>query len=257
MKRILLCAALVAVSVVFLVGGSSALAQSGNMWRIDYFNNPNWAGAPVQTDFNSWIAFNWGLGSPGPAVPVDNFSARMTTDAFFPGGIYQFSAVADDEMVLIIDGVTQLDTRGRGQSGKSSTLNIPLTQGVHRLEVLYREFTLDAYVFLSWALTNNWVPPMQPVPPIGLPYPPLPPSQPSVQTSRGDYTPCIQQNLHQANCFVSDGAWDGPNQGSIALEPQIVVWTNCTPDTISTFWTTNNEARSFACSRTAAGWFPR
>src|SRR5512136_2191953 len=138
MKGILLRAVLLTVCVAALAGSPAALAQSGNVWRIDYFNNPNWAGAPVQTDFNSWIAFNWGLGSPGPNVPVDNFTARMTTDAFFPGGVYQFSAVADDEVALIIDGVTQLDTRGRGQSGKSFTLNIPVAQGVHRLEVLYR-----------------------------------------------------------------------------------------------------------------------
>jgi hypothetical protein len=257
MKHIVLRAALVAVCLAVLTGANAALAQTGNIWRIDYFSNPNWAGAPAQTDFSPWIALNWGLGSPGPNVPVDNFTARMTTDAFFPAGIYQFSVVADDEVALMIDGATQVDTRGRGQSGKAFALTIPIAQGVHRIEVLYREWVLDAYVFVNWAQINNsGIPPVGPVPPIALPYPPLPPSQPSVQTSRGDYTPCIQQHLHQVNCFVSDGTWDGPNEGSIALEPQIVSWTNCEADTIMTF-RINNEARSFACSRTTAGWFPR
>ncbi len=256
MKRILWRAALVAVCVAALAGASPALAQSGNVWRIDYFNNPNWAGVPVQTDFNSWIAFNWGLGSPGPAVPADNFSARMTTDAFFPAGMYQFSVVADDEVVLMIDGVTQLDTRGQGASGKSFTLNIPIAQGMRRIEVLYREWVLDAYVFVNWTQVSNWMPPVQPVPPIGPAYPPLPPSVSTLQTQFGDFTPCIQQNSHQVNCFVPNGAWDGPNHGSIAMEPQIVSWTPCARDTVSTFATGTGD-RSFACSRTEAGWFPR
>ena len=129
MKRILLSAALVAVLLAALVGALPVGAQSGNTWRIDYFNNTNWAGSPVTTQWNSLIAFNWGFGSPSPAVPVDNFTGRMTTDAFFYAGTYQFSAVADDEVALIIDGVTRLDTRGQGQSGKSFTLNIPMWQG--------------------------------------------------------------------------------------------------------------------------------
>ena len=74
MKRILLSAALVAVLLAALVGALPAGAQSGNTWRIDYFNNTNWAGSPVTTQWNSLIAFNWGFGSPSPAVPVDNFS---------------------------------------------------------------------------------------------------------------------------------------------------------------------------------------
>jgi hypothetical protein len=254
MKGILLRAVLLTVCVAALAGSPAALAQSGNVWRIDYFNNPNWAGAPVQTDFNSWISFNWGLGSPGPAVPVDNFTARMTTDAWFPGGVFQFSLVADDEVALIADGITYVDTRGRGQSGKTQIVSVPLAPGVHRLEVLYREFTVDAYVFVSWGQQSGGV---TPVPPIGSPYPPLPPSAGSLQTQFGDYTPCIQQNIHQSNCFVSNGAWDGPNQGSIAMEPQIVSWNACTRDTINTFTTANGEPREFVCSRTEAGWFPR
>ena len=254
MKRILLSAALVAVCVAAIAGVSPAMAQNGNTWRIDYFNNPNWAGAPVMTQFNSFIAFNWGFGSPGPAVPVDNFSARMTSDVFYYAGTYQFSVVADDEVVLIIDGVTRLDTRGQGQSGKSFTLNIPMWQGTHRVEVLYREFTQTAYIFVNWALLGGGG--VTPVPPIAQ-FPPLPPSAGSVQTQFGNYTPCLQQNIHQSNCFVSDGAWNSPNLGSIQMEPQIVSWNVCAADTINTWLNANGEPREYTCSRTLAGWFPR
>ena len=115
MKRILLSAALVAICLAALA--APALAQSGNTWTINYFNNTDWAGSPVMTQCSPYISFNWGTGSPGPAVPVDNFTARMTTDVFFYWD-HQFSAVADDEMAVIVDGVTYLDTRGKAQSGK-------------------------------------------------------------------------------------------------------------------------------------------
>ena len=252
MKRILLSAALVAVLLAALIGALPAGAQSGNTWRIDYFNNTNWAGSPVTTQWNSLIAFNWGFGSPSPAVPVDNFSARMTTDAFFYAGTYQFTGVADDEIVVIVDGITHLDTRGRGLSGKPFTVNIAMWQGTHRVEVLYREFTQAAYVFVNWArLGSGVIPP----PPSGVP--PLPASASSVQTQFGDYTPCLQQNIHQANCFVSDGAWDSPNLGSIQMEPQIASWNVCAANTVSTFVNANHVPQEFVCSRTLAGWFPR
>ena len=161
MKRILLSAALVAICLAALA--APALAQSGNTWTINYYNNTDWAGYPVMTQYSPYISFNWGTGSPGPAVPVDNFSARMTTDAFFYAGTYQFSAVADDEMTVIIDGVTYLDTRGKAQSGKSFAFNVPMWQGNHRIEVLYREFTVDAYIYLSWLyLSGETTPPPPP-----------------------------------------------------------------------------------------------
>lgn len=254
MKRILLSATVVAMCLVLLAGGLPATAQSGNTWQINFYNNPDWAGSPVMTQFNSFVSFNWGYGSPGPAVPVDNFTAHMTTDAFLYAGTYQFTLVADDEVGLIIDGVTYLDTRGQGQSGKTFVLNLPMWQGNHRIEVLYREWTQTAYVFVSWVfLSGGTTPP--PPPPSGYPW--LPPSQPSVQTQFGDYTPCIQQNIHQANCFVSDGAWNSPNTGSIQMEPQIVSWTVCTPDMTQTFLDSSGQPRSYNCSKTAAGWFPR
>lgn len=253
MKRILFSAALVAVCLAALAGVTPAMAQSGNSWRIDFYNNPDWTGYPVTTLYNSYIAYDWGYGSPSPAVPVDNFSGRMTTDAFFYAGTYQFSLVADDEIVLIVDGMTRLDTRGLGQSGKTFTLNIPMWQGMHHVEVLYREYSLAAYTFVNWAYVDGNMPPPPP-PPSN--YPPLPPSSDNVQTKFGDYTPCIQQGIHQANCFVSDGAWDSPNLGSIRIEAQIVSWSICAADTQNMFLNDRAEPKSYNCSKTMAGWFP-
>jgi hypothetical protein len=253
MKHILLTAAVVVICLAALA--APALAQSGNTWTINYYNNTDWAGYPVMTQYSPYISFNWGYGSPSPAVPADNFTARMTTDAFFYAGTYQFSAVADDEIAVLVDGITYLDTRGKGQSGKSFVFNVPMTwQGNHRVEVLYREFTVSAYVYLSWLYLNSGAQPTPP--PTTSPYPPVPPSAKSVVTKFGDYTPCLQQNIHQANCFVSDGAWDSPNLGSIQMEAQITSWNTCVADTTEMYTNPQGQPQSYNCSKTLAGWFP-
>ena len=83
----------------------------------------------------------------------------------------------------------------------------------------------------------------------------MPPSSSKVVTQYGDYTPCIQQNIHQSNCFVSDGAWDSPNLGSIQMEPQITSWNICVADTTETYTNPNGQPQSYNCSKTLAGWF--
>lgn len=265
MKRMLIIAILAAVALLPLLGGASpavVTAQSGNTWTAAYFNNPNWAGSPVLTQTVPFVSFNWGYGSPGPGVPVDNFTARFDSTAFFYAGTNRFTLQADDEVALIINGVTFLDTRGAGQSGKSLTVDVPMNQGWQQVQVLYREFTQAAFVFVTWQLIKPGTGPTPTPPP-----PPPPPanncgpaSQSSVVTRFGDYTPCIQQGIHQVNCFQSDGAWNSPNRGSIEMEPQISIWGNCVADTVTDFRVscdTTVPLQSFGCSRTEAGWFPR
>ncbi|MGL4650444.1 MAG: hypothetical protein ACRC1H_13635, partial [Caldilineaceae bacterium] len=84
------------------------------------------------------------------------------------------------------------------------------------------------------------------------------PGAQSVQTRYGDFTPCIQANNHQKTCFVSDGAWDSPNFGSIEMEPAITQWGNCVADTVQNRQLyVERPPQPAACSKTEAGWFPR
>ena len=260
MKRLIIIILIVAIGLVAFAGVRSLRAQTGNQWLVNYYNNPDWAGNPVFTQFSPYLNFNWGTNPPAPNMPADNWTARMVTDAFFYAGFYRFTLLADDEAVLTVDNVVYLDTRGKGQSGKTLVIDIPMTQNYHRLQVDFREYTGAAYLSVNWIYVKPISGYPTPPPPGPTPTPPqcpAPPSATSVTTKYGDYTPCIQQGLHQSKCYQSNGAWDAPNMGSIETEPPIVIWGNCKTDEVSTMQLyACEDPQSAKCSKTEAGWFP-
>jgi hypothetical protein len=255
------------------------LAQSGNTWYVQYFTNPNWSGSPALTMDSSYIDFNWGSVPPGPRLPNTNWTAIMTSSAYFYAGNYQFYALADDEISVQIDNVTYINTIGAGMSGKPVYVTVPLAAGYHNLSVMYRQYTGTAYCYLNWAYVQPGAPPVYPpmpvpppvaVQPMATPLPgpaPTPSCNPaytctcpvsatSVTTEYGNYTPCIQNNAQQTACFQSNGAWNAPNMGSIQSEPQIQVWGNCTPGAKQTMQLQCGQPPVQAtCSKTGAGWF--
>lgn len=259
MRRIctLLTIALFCLSIALLP--NLAAAQAGNTWQVFYYGNNNWQGNPVYFQNAATVNFNWGSDTPpGPGMPAQNWTARLVTTAFFYAGIYNFTLQADDEFALYVDNILYADTRGANQPGKIVTIAVPLNQGNHYIDIEYRQYTGPAYLFATWDFVKNGnigptPAPPQP-PPVG-PKQPFPPPTDLV-TEFGNYTPCAQQNIHQSNCFVSDGAWNSPNLGSIQMEPQIIRWQICTPDAVQQvqLWQ-NYPTVSAKCSKTAAGWF--
>jgi len=134
-----------------------------------------------------------------------------------------------------------------------------------KVRVEFREFTGSAYLYVNWEYIKpgSGTPVPAPTPPPGkpLPVPMAPQSVTSLPTKYGAYTPCIQNNTHQSNCFVSDGAWNSPNMGSIQMEPQITIWGACEPPDSDVTWNVDPNSdpiklRNFRCSKTLAGWFP-
>jgi hypothetical protein len=240
-----------------LLAASPAEAQSGNVWQALFYNNPNWQGGPVFTQNPSIVSYNWGSDTPpGPNMPSQFWTARFTTTAFFYAGMYRFQIQADDEFALWIDNALFADTRGANQPGKTVVIDVPVAQGNHFVQIDYRQYTGPAYIFANWSFIKGGdVNPMPPAPPAP-PAPPPPPSG-SLVTDFGDYTPCMQQQIHQVNCFQSNGAWNAPNAGSIQMEPQILLWERCKPDEVRTkrLWS-NRDPVSAKCSKTEAGWFP-
>ena len=244
------------VLVILAAVTAPLLAQSGNSWYVVYYSDPNWS-VPTAGQYTSYIAFDWGTGAPSPGMPSTNWTANMTTTAYFSAGNYTFSALADDEISMQIDGVTYINTMGAGMAGKPVSLILPMTEGYHNIAVWYRQYTGQAYVYLTWVYGS-----VAPAP-TGTPSCDpwwscsCPVQATTVTTRYGDYTNCIQQGIHQSNCFVSDGQWDSPNTDSIQSEPQIQVWGGpCTPGQLQCMQLACNQAPVEAtCSKTEAGWF--
>jgi hypothetical protein len=251
--RIILFALLLGALLLAAIGGAGA--QTSSTWGVEYWPNLDWSGAAGAVIWVPSLNFNWAGNSPAPGIPPTNWSMRAARTVYFYSGTYRFEVLADDEVQFRIDNVIYLDTINKGQSGKSFTIDIPMTQGNHHMEVWYRQYTGDSYLYTrATLLGSSGAPPPPSTPAVCA----VPQSATSVQTQFGDYTPCIEQNIHQSNCFVSDGAWDSPNLGSIQMEPQIVVWGNCTPDSVTTMVLFQcQEPQSATCSKTGAGWFPR
>ena len=110
---------------------------------------------------NSFSA-DWGLYSPHPQVPADNFAIRSYTHADFePGKEYEFTVRADDGYQLLakhhITGqwvyITPQDTWEYDYDGDAFTYRWPdyAPGGKYDLHFHYYEATGDAYFELSWA----------------------------------------------------------------------------------------------------------
>ncbi|MEZ4707578.1 MAG: PA14 domain-containing protein [Caldilineaceae bacterium] len=250
--------AVVGLFLLSLMVVSPAAAQSGNQWVLSFYPNLDWSGAPIYVQYTNLINLNWGAGSPGPGVPAQNYSARMTTEAFFYGGMYRFTLLADDEVSLVINNQTYFSSIGAGQPGKTFVVDVPMNQGTSHVEINFRQYTGPGYISIFWDYVKPsdggvYAPP-QPAPPSA---PAAPASAPAISNKYGDFTPCIQQGQHQANCFHATGEWDSPNLGSIQMEPQIVIWQQCKADEekVQQLFT-NQDPRKSKCSKSEAGWFP-
>lgn len=147
---------------------------SGIPWTAQFFSNTDLAGAPVFiTNYGpSGLNLNWGTGSPGGSVPVDNFSARFTRTLTVPNdipqGVYKFYAKADDSFRFYIDQTLVFDQWG-GHQDQTFTADITLLPGPHDFRFEYREFTVNAYVFLTWTPPHAQNPVVNPDGGVGTP----------------------------------------------------------------------------------------
>jgi uncharacterized protein YraI len=153
--------AAVVVSMVALLALGAALNAAppqdfGTNWTAQYFNNPTLSGTPVFTEtLPNGINFNWGTGSPNPAVPVDNWSARFTsTQNFTTPGTYQFVATSDDGVRVFINNQLVLDKFfGRALTTDSFQLNLPA--GPVSMVVEYFEGIDQAALQFQWFLVGG------------------------------------------------------------------------------------------------------
>jgi len=114
-------------------------------WRAEYFANPRLDGPPVLVRDEESLDHNWGAGSPGEAVPADNFSARWTREVEVTAGTYHFFLQADDGARVWVDGLLLLEA-WPADPGQTYVIELGLAQGVHIFTVEYFETTGEARI---------------------------------------------------------------------------------------------------------------
>jgi len=130
---------------------ASAPAIPTNAFRGDYFDNMDLTNFKLsRTD--SLINFNWGAGSPDPAIGADTFSVRWEGNwNFATSGVYEYKVTADDGIRLYLDG-TLLINQWRDQAPTTYTAQAAVTAGLHTVKVEYYENAWGAVAQASWQL---------------------------------------------------------------------------------------------------------
>lgn len=175
-RAILLLGMLVGLLLVLTTIPVSAqgIQWTGSFYNNVYFIEPSFGGTTVPS-----IGFNWGTGSPNPSVGADNFSARFGTDVTLNAGTYRFYALADDAVVVTIDYQTRIiDTFNVNAAGQLIAADISLGAGTHHIQIDYREFSNNAFLYVSFAdlATNPTGPNFGPNAPVATAAPSVPSS---------------------------------------------------------------------------------
>ena len=124
-------------------------------WRGDYWNNPTQSGPPQLTRNDLAIFFNWGEGTADSSLVVDHFSARWHRTLNFDAGIYRFNIEVDDGFRLYIDNVLVLDEWEEG-AARTYTVDVPLSTGMHTIQVDYFERTGVALMRFWWERNDSF-----------------------------------------------------------------------------------------------------
>ncbi|HEX9804691.1 MAG TPA: PA14 domain-containing protein [Candidatus Dojkabacteria bacterium] len=130
--------------------------------QADYFNNTELSGAPIVSREEKNINYDYGMGSPDPAITNDNFSARWTGNLMIQdAGDYKFITFADDGVRLYIDDNLVIDN-WQNQTFTRQETTLSLSQGAHTIKVEYFEFAESGGVKLFWERPGSGV--EEPVP---------------------------------------------------------------------------------------------
>ena len=117
----------------------------------NYFNGTTPGGTPALQRTEN-IDFDWGAGSPGAAIAVDNFSASWTGWLFAPvSGSYSFATVSDDGVRVWINGTLVIDNWTPHGPTTNTASGITLSAGQRvSVRVEYFEATGGATVRWLW-----------------------------------------------------------------------------------------------------------
>ncbi|MBN1875687.1 MAG: hypothetical protein JXA33_15790 [Anaerolineae bacterium] len=145
------------VRVEYYERGGDAILQiywervsSTASWRADYYDNLHFSDGPTLTRNDSAIDFDWGYGSPDPAVPADNFTVRWTRTLGLEAGTYRFYTSVDDGIVISVDYQTVVDAWYKQKLPNTHSGDITLSAGEHTIRVEYFEEGGEASAHVWW-----------------------------------------------------------------------------------------------------------
>jgi hypothetical protein len=119
-------------------------------WRGEYYNDIYLEPRPLLVRNDEVIDFNWGLGSPGPGLPPDNFSARWTRSVHLSGGDYRFIVSGGDGARLRLDDWTIIDNWLKDTQHTFTGEFLHVGTGYHVVEVEWYSRGGLASVKLRW-----------------------------------------------------------------------------------------------------------
>lgn len=121
----------------------------------EYFDNDKLQGAPKVTRNDLQLAFDWGNGSPDPALPNDHFSARwMGQIVPEKSGDYTIALTGDDGVRLWIDGKLLVDDWSE-HAPHTTQAPLHVEAGVPlAIKLEYFESSGQASVQLGWGLSS-------------------------------------------------------------------------------------------------------
>ena len=106
------------------------------------------------TRLDETVTFDWGMGTPGAPVTVDDFSVRWTGQVDVPAAdTYSFITTTDDGVRLWVDGQLLVDA-WTDHSKRDDVGTIALSAGRHAIRMEFYEKGYDAIAQLAWSSPN-------------------------------------------------------------------------------------------------------
>jgi uncharacterized protein YraI len=154
--RLLMAVILIAMLFSILTAAPKTVqADTGSNWTGYYWNNNNFSGNPTVTRTDPAINFNWASGSPDPAIPNNNFTARWYNTITFPAGTYTFRAGAEDGIRVALGGNLILNQWGNTGKFNVWTSTVTLGAGNYQIIVDFVHYTGNAGVLFDWSGTSS------------------------------------------------------------------------------------------------------
>jgi chitodextrinase len=119
-----------------------------NAFQACYYDNSDFTSLKAMR-VDKAINFDWGTGSPDPAIAADTFSATWRGNFSFEAGSYEFTVTADDGIRVYVGNQLVID-QWKVQAPTTYKATRAMSAGVHTIRVEYFENTGGALARLSW-----------------------------------------------------------------------------------------------------------